>query len=563
MTARSGARLLVDQLLVQGVDRVFCVPGTSYLPVLDALRDTSLIRLVVNRHESGSAFMAGAYARLSGQPGVAFVSRAPGAANAVIGVHTAFHDSTPLVLFVGQMATAFAGREAFQEVDCARLFGPISKGVAQIDRADRIPELVAHAFQLAVSGRPGPVVLAVPEDVLAQGTEAADAACHEPLQAAPSDTQVAALRRLLGRAQRPIVIVGGSGWTQAACDNLKRWAEANGLPVACAFRRQDLFDNRHPNFCGELGASVNPALAQRVQSADLVIAIGARLDEATTAAYTLLEAPRPQQALVHVHQGIEELGRVYQATLPICSGMPQFASRLAMMTPIEAPPWRGALTAARTDYEAWQQRPAVCVRGARGVDLWDVVQELTRALPSDAILAHGPGAHAAWLHRFYRYVALGSQLAPAADSLGYGVPAGIAAKMVAPERTVVAVTGDGDFLATAHELATAVLHRVGLPIIVFNNGMFGTVRMQQERQFPGRAYGTDLANPDFARLAESFGVHGSVVATSDGFAEALAEALAYTRAQHLPAVIELRCDPDVITPEATLSAVCATARLRG
>ena len=563
MTARTGARLLVDQLLVHGVDRVFCVPGRSTLPVLDALRDTPSIRLVVNRHESGSAFMADAYARLTGQPGVAFVNRAAGAANAVIGVHTACHDSTPLVLFVAQGASAFAGREAFQEVDCARLFAPISKGVAQVDRADRIPELVAHAFQLAVSGRPGPVVLAVPEDVLAQVSEAADAACHEPLQAAPSDTQVAALRRLLGQAQRPIVIVGGSGWTQAACDNLRRWAEANGLPVACAYRRQDLFDNRHPNYCGELGVGANPALAQRVRSADLVIAVGARLDEATTDGYTLLEAPRSRQVLVHVHPGIEELGRVYQAALPICSGMPQFASRLAMMTPIESPPWRDALTAARADYDAWQQRPAVGAQGARGIDPWRVMQELARALPPDAILAHGPGAHAAWLHRFYRQASLGSQLAPAADSPGYGVPAGIAAKMVAPERAVVAVAGDGDFLATAHELATAVLHRVGLLILVFNNGMLGTVRMQQERLFPGRAYGTDLANPDFARLAESFGVHGSVVATSDGFAEALAQALAYTRAQHLPAVIELRCDPDVITPEATLSAVRATARLRG
>lgn len=563
MTARSGARLLVDQLLVQGVDRVFCVPGTTTLPVLDALRDTPSIRLVVNRHESGSAFMADAYARLTGQPGVALVSRAPGAANAVTGVHTAFHDSTPLVLFVGQVATAFVGREALQEVDCGRLFGGISKAVVQIDRADRIPELVAHAFQLAVSGRPGPVVLAVPEDVLAQVSEAADAACHEPLQAAPSDTQVAALRRLLGQAQRPIVIVGGSGWTPAASDNLRRWAEANSLPVACAFRRQDLFDNRHPNYCGELGVGVNPALAQRVRNADLVIAIGARLDEATTAGYTLLKVPRPQQALVHVHQGIEELGRVYQAALPICSGMPQFASRLAMMTPIEAPPWRGALAAARADYDAWQQRPAVSAQSARGVDLWQVVRELAQALPDDAILSHGPGAHATWLHRFYCHATLGSQLAPSADSPGYGVPAGIAAKMVAPERTVVAVTGDGDFLATAHELATAVLYRVGLLIIVVNNGMFGAVRMQQERQFPGRGYGTDLANPDFARLAESFGVHGSVVAATEGFGEALGRALAYTQARHLPALIELRCDPDAITPEATLSAVRATARLRG
>jgi acetolactate synthase-1/2/3 large subunit len=555
MTVRTGARLLVDQLLVQGVNHVFCVPGASCLPVLDALRDSRSIRLVVNRHESGSAYMAEAYARLTGQPGVALVSGAAAAASAAVGVHAAFEGSTPMVLFVAQAAAA--ARNAFEEVEGLRLFGPISKAVAKIDAADRIPETVAHAFQLAASGRPGPVVLTLPEDVLEQVSEAPDAGCHEPVQAAPSDTQLAALQRLLGRAQRPIVVVGGSGWTAAACDNLKRWTEANHLPVACAHRRQDLFDNRHANYCGELGAGANPALLQRLRNADLVLAIGPRLSELSAGR----EAP-PQQALLHVHPGVEQLGRGHRTVLAICSGMPQFASRLAMMPPIESPPWQGELAAARAVYETWQRRPAVCSEGAPGIDLWQVVQELKQALPGDAILTLGAGAHCAWLQRFYRHEGLGTQLAPAADGSGYGVPAGIAAKLVAPERTVVAVSGDGDFLAAAHELATAVLYRLGLLVIVLNNGMYGAVRMQQERRFPGRAYGADLANPDFAQLAAAFGVHGSAVASTEGFGDALAQALAYTRQQHLPALIELRCDPELIAPDATLSAIRATARLR-
>ncbi|MCU0939771.1 MAG: thiamine pyrophosphate-binding protein, partial [Burkholderiaceae bacterium] len=326
---RTGARLLVDQLLIQGVNHVYCVPGESYLGVLDALHDARAIKLVVNRHESGSTFMAEAYAKLTGQPGVAFVTRGPGAANAAIGIHTAFQDSTPMVVFIGQVGSDFVEREAFQEVDYRRMFGPMTKWVAQIDRADRVPEYVARAFQVATSGRPGPVVLALPEDMQAQTAQVPDAMCHQPVQCAPSDTQIAALRRALGQAQRPLVLLGGFGWTQAACENVRRWAEANHLPVACAFRFQDLFDNRHPNYIGDVGIGINPKLAQRVRDADLLIAIGPRLGEMTTSGYALLEAPRPKQALVHVHQGIEELGRVYQPALAICSGMPQFASRLA------------------------------------------------------------------------------------------------------------------------------------------------------------------------------------------------------------------------------------------
>ena len=561
-STRSGARLLVDQLLIQGVNHAFCVPGESYLAVLDALHDSrEMIKLVINRHESGATFMADAYAKLTGQPGVAFVTRGPGACNAAIGIHTAFQDSTPLVVFVGQVGSNFVEREAFQEVDYRRMFGQMTKWVAQIDRADRVPELVARAFQTATSGRPGPVLLALPEDMLAQATEAQDALCHQPVHAAPSDMQIAALRRLMGRSQRPVVILGGTGWTSAACDNFKRFAEANYLPVACAFRRQDLFDNRHPNYIGDVGIGINPKLAQRIRDADLVIAVGARLGEMTTSGYALLDAPLPSQSVVHVHAGAEELGRVYQAQLMINAGMQQFASRLSMMMPIEEPPWRESVGPARADYEAWQQRPAVYAHAEPRLDLWEVVRILARAVPEDTIITNGAGNFATWAHRFWRYTGLRTQLAPTAGSMGYGVPAAIAAKIAAPERCVVCFAGDGDFQMTGQELGTAIQYGAGVLFLVFNNGMYGTIRMHQEREFPGREHGTRLVNPDFARLAEAHGAFGAAADTTDGFAIALSQALAFMREKHLPAVVELRTDPEVITPNATLTAIRATARL--
>jgi acetolactate synthase-1/2/3 large subunit len=559
---RSGARLLVDQLLIQGVNHAFCVPGESYLAVLDALYDArDMIKLIVNRHESGAVFMADAYAKLTGQPGVAFVTRGPGATNAAIGIHTAYQDSTPVVLFVGQVGTAFAEREAFQEVDYRRMFGQMAKWVAQVDRADRVPEFVQRAFQTATSGRPGPVVLALPEDMQLQTADVPDALCHQPVHGAPSDVQVAALRRLLGRAQRPVLLLGGTGWTPAACDNIKRFAEANYLPVACAFRYQDLFDNRHPNYIGDAGIAINPKLAQRIRDADLVVAVGARLGEMTTSGYTLLDAPVPAQSLVHVHPGAEELGSVYQAQLMIAAGMPQFASRLAMMLPIEEPPWRESVGQARAEFEAWQQRPAVYAHTEPKLDLWEVVQILARAVPEDAIVANGAGNFSVWAHRFWRYTGLRTQLAPTAGSMGYGVPAAIAAKIAAPERCVVCFAGDGDFQMTGQELGTAVQYGAGVLFLLFNNGMYGTIRMQQEREFPGREHGTRLVNPDFARIAEAYGAFGTSAETTDEFAIALAQALAFMREKHLPALIELRTDPEVATPNATLTAIRATARL--
>jgi acetolactate synthase I/II/III large subunit len=561
-STRSGARLLVDQLLIQGVNHAFCVPGESYLAVLDALYDArEMIKLIVNRHESGAAFMADAYAKLTGQPGVAFVTRGPGAANAAVGIHTAFQDSTPLVLFIGQVGNEFTEREAFQEVDYRRMFGQMSKWVAQIDRVDRVPEFVARAFQTATSGRPGPVVLALPENMQTDTAEVADALCHQPVSAAPSDVQIAALRRLLGRAQRPVVILGGSGWTPAACDNFKRFAEANYLPIACAFRYQDLFDNRHPNYIGDVGIGINPKLAQRIKDADLVLAVGARLGEMTTSGYTLLDVPVPTQSLVHVHAGAEELGRVYQSQLMINAGMAQFASRLAMMVPIEDPAWRESVGKARVEYEVWQQRPTVYAHAQPRLDLWEVVQILSRAVPEDAIIANGAGNFATWAHRFWRYTGLRTQLAPTSGAMGYGVPAAIAAKISAPERCVVCFSGDGDYQMTGQELATAVQYGAGVLILVFNNGMYGTIRMHQEREFPGRDHGTRLVNPDFAKIAQAHGTFGMVAETTDEFAIALAQALAFIREKHLPALIELRTDPEVITPNATLSAIRATARL--
>ena len=553
---RTGARLLVDQLLVQGVNTAFCVPGESYLGVLDALFDVSgAIRLIVNRHESGSVFMADAYARLTGQPGVAFVTRGPGASNAAIGIHNARQDSTPLVLFVGQVGTDHLGREAFQEIDYRLMFGGVAKAVEEVGRADRIPESVARAFQCATSGRPGPVVVVLPEDVLSASASVADAVCHQPVQPAPSDTQVATLRSLLRKAQRPLLMVGGPGWTGAALDNLRRFVETNELPVVCGFRFQDRFDNEHPNYVGEAGIGINPKLARRIREADLVIAIGLRLGEMTTSGYTLLEPPVPHQTLVHVHAGMEELGRVYHAALLINSGMPQFASRLAAMTPIDLAEWGAHTREARAEYEQWQQRPALYKQHEPTLDLWQVMRDLRAALPREAIVANGAGNFSAWLHRFFRYTALATQVAPTSGCMGYGVPAAIGAKIAAPERTVVCVTGDGDLMMTVQELATAVQVRAGVIFLLLNNSMYGTIRLHQERRFPSRVSGTALANPDFPKLAQAFGALGLRVTQTAGFAPALKEAIAHTREQRTPAIIELVCDPELLTPGTTVASL--------
>ncbi|MBC7573571.1 MAG: thiamine pyrophosphate-binding protein [Herminiimonas sp.] len=562
VTARSGGQILVDALQVHGVEIAFGVPGESYLAVLDALRDAA-IRFIVNRQEGGAAFMADAYGKMTGNPGICFVTRGPGATNAAIGVHSAFQDSTPMIVFVGQVGGDFVEREAFQEIDYRRMFGQMTKWVAQIDRADRIPEYIARAFQLATSGRPGPVVLALPEDMLTAQATVADTGSHAPQQASASAAQIAQLERLLRAAQRPILLLGGGGWDRAACDDIARFVQAWQLPVACAFRFQDLFDNRDPHYIGDVGIGINPALAARIGAADLVLAIGPRLGEMTTGGYTLLQAPRPVQGLIHIHAGIEELGRVYHADLAINSGMPQIAAQLAALDGPASPAWSATVAAARADYAAWQQEPALFAGDRQPLNLWQVVRTLQEALPAQTILTNGAGNFASWAHRFWRYAGFRTQLAPSSGAMGYGVPAGVAAAILeahrGTRRPVLTFAGDGDFMMNGQELATAVQFNAPVLFIVFNNGMFGTIRMHQERAYPGRVYGTALRNPDFAALAHAYGASGEIVETTAAFAPALQRALAHIASSGLPALIELRYDGNLITPNGTLESIRATA----
>ncbi len=553
--SRTGGQLVVDALKVHGVDTAFCVPGESYLAVLDALYDArDAIKLVVCRQEGGAANMAEAYGKLTGRPGVCLVTRGPGASNAAVGLHTAQQDSTPMILLIGQVGGDFVEREAFQEVDYRRMFGQMAKWVASIDRVERVPEYLSHAFHCAMSGRKGPVVLALPEDMLTQTAAVADAAPYREVLAHPGAGDVAKLRELLAQARRPLLILGGSGWNGEACADIRRFVEANGLPAACAFRFQDLFDNTHANYAGEVGIGINPKLAQRVKDADLLIVIGARLGEMTTGGYTLLSVPRPAQKLVHVHAGAEELGRVYQGELLINSGMAQIASALAAMPAVDARAWNGWTQTAQADYLEWVQRKTT--PGA--VQLWDVIDVMKRRLPADAILANGAGNYSVWLHRFYPHRVFRTQLAPTSGAMGYGVPAAIAAKIAQPQRTVVSWNGDGCFLMCGQELATAVQYGANVVFIVVNNGMYGTIRMHQEREYPARVHGTALANPDFALLAQAYGVHGELVLETAQFATALERALAAT-ARGKPALIEIRIDPQAITPNTTLDALRSQA----
>jgi acetolactate synthase-1/2/3 large subunit len=546
--SRSGGKLLADQLAVHGTELAFCVPGESYLELLDGLYE-SPIRLITCRHEASAANMAEAYGKLTGRPGVCMVTRGPGATHAAVGVHTAFQDSTPLILLVGQVSSAQEEREAFQEVDYRRMFGPLAKWVAQIDRVDRIPELIARAYSVACSGRPGPVVLALPEDMLAAESDAADAPRFRRVQASPAPGDIDALRDLLAGATRPFAIVGGGGWTPAASADMRAFLEANELPAGAAFRRQDAIDNDSPSYVGDVGIGINPALAGRVRDAELLLVVGPRLGEMTTSGYTLLDVPKPRQTLVHVHPGAEELGRVYQADLPILAGMEQFAAAVRDLR--VSPTWGGATAEARGEYEAWQRHEPM----PGPVDLGEVVATLRARVPA-AIVCNGAGNHTVWVHRFWRFHDYPSQLAPTSGAMGYGVPAAVAAKALHPERDVICFSGDGDFLMSGQELATAVQYNLPIVIIVVDNGMYGTIRMHQERHFPGRVVGTDLVNPDFAAYARAFGAHGETVERTEDFAPALERALAAA----VPAVIAVRIDPEAITPRTTLSAIRAGRR---
>ena len=538
----------MDTLKINGTDIAFCVPGESYLPVLDALHDEQdAIRLIVCRQEGGAAYMAEAYGKLTGRPGICFVTRGPGAANASAGVHTAYQDSTPMILFIGQVGSGVADREAFQEVDFRRMFGQMAKWVGQIDRPERIPELVSRAFHLAVSGRPGPVVLALPEDMLAAPAAVHDVKRYRRVQAHPGATDTGALRDLLGTAERPVMLLGGGDWSMTACRDIMAFAEAYNLPTACSFRCQDLFDNRHHNYIGDVGIGINPALANRIKQADLILAVGPRLGEITTSGYTLLEPPRPRQRLIHVHPGTEELGRVYQGDLLINSGMAEFAATVRALPPVIAPVWTTWSASARNDYLLTLQPEPL----PGNLDLGKIMAFLRERLPADAILTNGAGNYSSWLHRFYQYSGFRTQLAPTNGSMGYGLPAAVVAKLVHPDRTVVCFSGDGCFLMNGQELATAVQYEAAIVIIVINNGMYGTIRMHQERRFPGRVIGTSLINPDFAALAQAYGASGEVVATTAEFEAAFERAVTSQR----PALLELRLTPEAITPRTTLTAI--------
>jgi acetolactate synthase I/II/III large subunit len=548
---RSGGQVLVDQLVLHGAELCFGVPGESYLAVLDALHDAPL-RLIVTRHEGGAANMAEAYGKLTGRPGICLVTRGPGATHASNGVHTAMQDSTPMILLVGQVAREAIGREAFQELDYRAVFGSMAKWATQIDRAERVPELMARAFAIATSGRPGPVVVALPEDMLASQVDVPDARPHRPVAAAPGERELAHLGELLAAAERPLIVVGEGGWTARTGQDVAAFAEAQRVPVAASFRCQDFVDNASPAYAGHAGLGMDPALAKRIREADVLIAIGGRLGEIPSDGYTLVRPGAPEQRLVHVHPDPGELGAVYEPELGIVSSLEAFAAAARALAPAGAERRASLLEAAHGEYE----RNLRETRDLPGpLQLAAVMAALRERLPPEAIIANGAGNFSIWAHRFYEFHRYPTQLGPQSGSMGYGVPAAIAAKAVHPDRPVVGICGDGDFMMTGQELGTAVQEELAVVLLVVNNGMFGTIRMHQERHYPGRVVGTDLRNPDFVAYARAFGAHGTLVERNEEIGGALDEAFACGR----PALIELRVDPQAITPRQTLDEIRAAA----
>jgi acetolactate synthase-1/2/3 large subunit len=548
--ARTGGQILVDQLSVQGVEHVFCVPGESYLAVLDALHDSSLA-ITVCRQEAGAAMMAIASGRLTGRPGICFVTRGPGATNAAHGVHIAEHDSTPMILFIGQVERSMLGRGAFQEMDYRAFFGSTAKWATEIEDAARIPEIVQRAFHVAMQGRPGPVVIALPEDVLTEIADVGDAARVEPAPIWPGLTQMAELQKMLWAAERPIAILGGGGWSERARAALQRFAERFDLPVATSFRRAILFDGDHDNYAGEIGIGPNPKLKARIEQADLVLLLGGRMSEMSSQSYKLFDIPTPRQKLVHVHADAQEIGRVYHPTLGIVATPPALCAALEGMQPPNAIPWSAQRREARADYLDWTDRaPAMPGR----VQLGEIMLWLRRHAP-DAIITNGAGNYATWPGRFLRYRRFDSQIAPTSGSMGFGVPTAVAAKRLSPDRMVIAFAGDGCFLMNGQEFATAVQYDLAIIVIVIDNAMYGTIRMHQEREYPGRVSATELKNPDFAAYARAFGGHGERIEDTAAFAPAFERAIASGR----PAILHVRIDPEAISPTTTLSAIRARA----
>ncbi|UCH42027.1 MAG: thiamine pyrophosphate-binding protein [Gammaproteobacteria bacterium] len=548
--SRSGAEVLIDALKINSVERIFCIPGESYLAALDALFDRSEIDLVVCRNEGGAAYMTEADGKLTGRPGVCFVTRGPGATNASGGLHVALQDSTPMILLIGQIARKDVDREAFQEIDYRRMFSEVTKWVAQIDDADRIPEYLNRAFAVATSGRPGPVALALPEDMLTDSTAVADAGRWQPVSSSPGTADVIRAASLLSDAERPFIIVGGSGWNDETRQRLQTFAEANAIPVANSFRCQDFFDNEHGCYAGDLGIGPNPVLQQRIREADCLLVIGARLGEMTTAGFSLIDIPSPRQQMIHVHAGAEELGHVYRPELAINASSENFVAMLAALAPAPiSEDRRQRVKQAHQDYIDWNR--SVSVDGP--LQFSDIIHRVREMTADDAIICNGAGNNTGWLHRFFRYREYRTQLAPTSGTMGYGLPAAIAAKLRCPERCVVAFTGDGDFMMNGQELATAMQYRANIVVIVVNNGIYATIRMHQEREYPTRVIGTDMINPDFVALAEAHGAHGEMVGKTEDFEAAFERCLSANR----PALIEIRMDPEILTPSATVQSLRA------
>ena len=550
---RTAAEVLVDQLQIHGVQHVFCVPGESYLAVLDAFHDSDLT-VTVCRQEAGACMMAEAIGKVTGRPGVCFVTRGPGATNASHGIHIARQDSSPVVMFVGQVARDMREREAFQEVDYGAFFGPMTKWAAEISDPARVPEIVSRAFYTAANGRPGPVVISLPEDMLVERIAAADAPPFALVETSPGPAEMEKFAAMLGAARAPIMLLGGSRWSQAACDSLARFAQKYSIPVCTTFRRGHLFDQTHPCYAGDLGIGPNPKLLARIRSADLVIAVGGRIGELPSQSYTLFDIPHPQMPFVHVHPGAEELGRVYSPQLAIHATPTAFAAALESLKFSRAP--AGDAKSAHADYLEWTEKPT---EQPGAVNFGAVMVWLRDYLPPDAILCNGAGNYAAWIHRFFRFRRFGSHVAPASGSMGYGVPAAVAAKIAQPNRMVVSLAGDGCFLMNGQEFATAVQHGANVVIAVIDNGMYGTIRMHQEREYPTRVYGTELKNPDFAAYARAFGGHGETVEKTEDFAAAFERALAVGK----PAIIHVKTDPEALTSRITLSKLREQALAKG
>ena len=544
---RTGGEILIDQLSVQGVRHAFCVPGESYLAALDAFYGSD-IKLTVCRHESTAAIMAEAVGKVTGRPGICFVTRGPGATNASAGIHIARQDSSPMIAFVGQVGREMREREAFQELDYRAVFGTMAKWATEIDDPSRIPEIVSRAFHTACNGRPGPVVIALPEDMLRERVSVPDAAAFAPTEIAPGKDEMNRLQEMLAESKRPVALIGGSRWTESAMAAFMKLAERFSLPVATTFRRGHLVDAMHPCYAGDFGIGPNPKLLARVKNADLVLLIGGRFGEIPSQGYTVLDIPEPQIKLVHVHPGAEELGRVYHAHLAINATPTAFCAALQDLQPPKQIAWRGEADTAHADYLAWGEK-ATPVPGA--VNLGEIMVWLRESLPADAIVTQGAGNFSGWVHRFYRVRNFGGLVGATSGSMGYGLPAALAMQTLHRDRVVVCVSGDGDFLMTGQDFATAVQYDLPVIVLVADNGIYGTIRMHQERDYPGRVIATDLRNPDFAAYALAFGGYGAVVEKSADFPAAFAAA----RASGKPSIIHLKVDPEAITPTATLTGI--------